>query len=354
MVKFAFDNVKISGISSVVPTKELCLLDDKNLYNGDEKRINRVIKSSGFLKRRITEKDVMTSDLCLEAAKDLINNLNVKKEEIDALLFLSYTPDYIMPATSYILHSKLGLSQNCICMDIPQACSGYEVGLYQAAMLINSGCKKVLMLVGDSFSKFSDMFIDNTAPVFGDAGTATLIEYDEKAEKSYFILNSDGTNYDALICKNGGFRNIPQKNDFYDNENYKYESKMDGGRIFDFTMANIAPSVQELLKFSKFKVEDIDLFVFHQANKFILQNIALKLGISQDKLNTDTLTNYGNQCGASIPCTISNIYGEDVSKNKKRCLLSGFGVGLSWASAIVSLDNIYCSKLVEYKEKKNE
>ena len=101
-------------------------------------------------------------------------------------------------------------------MDIPQACSGYEIGLYQASMLINSGCKKVLMLVGDSFSKFTDMFIDHTAPVFGDAGTATLIEYDVKAEKTYFILNSDGTNYDALICKNGGFRNIPNKNNFYD------------------------------------------------------------------------------------------------------------------------------------------
>lgn len=350
MVKFVFDNVKISGISSVVPSKELCLLEDKNLYNGDEKRINRVIKSSGFLKRRVTEQDIMTSDLCLQAAEDLIKNLKIQKEDIGALLFLSYTPDYIMPATSYVLHSKLGLSQDCICMDIPQACSGYEVGLYQASMLINSGCKKVLMLVGDSFSKFTDMFIDHTAPVFGDAGTATLIEYDEKAEKTYFILNSDGTNYDALICKNGGFRNCPKSDSFYDNKNYKYESKMDGGRIFDFTMANIAPSIQELLDFSKKNIDDIDLFVFHQANKFILQNIALKLGISIDKINTDTLTNYGNQCGASIPCTISNVYKDAVSKNKKRCLLSGFGVGLSWASAIVNLENIYCSDLIEYKE----
>ena len=112
MVKFAFDNVKISGISSVIPSKELCLLDDKNLYNGDEKRINRVIKSSGFLKRRVTESDIMTSDLCLQAANDLIIDLKIKKEEIDALLFLSYTPDYLMPATSYVLHNKLGLSKS--------------------------------------------------------------------------------------------------------------------------------------------------------------------------------------------------------------------------------------------------
>lgn len=347
MVKYAFQNVKIKGISSVIPKRELCLLDDPLLYNGDQKRINRVVKSSGFLKRRVTEERVMTSDLCLKAAEDLLSNLAVNRSEIDALLFVSYTPDYLMPATSYVLHNKLGLSQNCICMDIPQACSGYVMGLYQASMLINSGCKKVLLLVGDSFSKFTDMFIDHTAPVFGDAGTATLVEYDQAAEKSYFMINSDGTNYDALICANGGFRNVPKKDDFYDSQEYMYKAKMDGGRVFDFTMANIAPSIDELFEFSKISKDEIEHFIFHQANKFILQNIAIKLGVSADKISTETLTNYGNQCGASIPCTISNVYREDLSTNKRKCLLSGFGVGLSWASAILDLDNIYCSNLIE-------
>ena len=248
MVKYAFQNVKIRGISSVVPSKELCLLDDPLLYNGDQKRINRVVKSSGFLKRRVTEEEIMTSDLCLQAAKDLIMNLDINKSEIDALIFLSYTPDYLMPATSYVLHKRLGLSQDCICMDIPQACSGYVLGLYQASMLINSGCKKVLVLVGDSFSKFKDMFIDHTAPVFGDAGTATLVEFAEDTDKIYFAINSDSENYDALICKNGGFKNYPKKDDFYDDFSYKYYAKMDGGRVFDFTMANIAPSIDALFE----------------------------------------------------------------------------------------------------------
>lgn len=177
MPKTLFKNVKIAGISTVVPQKECCLLDNKELYGGNEKKINRVVKSSGFLNRRIADIDVMTSDMCLQAAKDLITNLKVDKSTIDAILFLSYTPDYLMPATSYVLHKKLGLSQNCLCMDIPQACSGYILGLFQASMLINSGYKRVLLLVGDSFSKFTDMFKDHTAPVFGDAGTATLVEY---------------------------------------------------------------------------------------------------------------------------------------------------------------------------------
>lgn len=349
MVKFAFRNSKISGISTVIPNNERCLLNEPNLYGGNKEKINRVINSSGFLKRRITGKET-TSDLCLQAANDLIKNLNLNINEIDALLFISYTPDYLMPATSYVLHKKLKLSQNCICMDIPQACSGYELGLYQAAMLINSGCKKVLLLVGDSFSKFRDMFKNNTAPVFGDAGSATLIEYDKDAEKMFFNINSDGKDFDALICENGGFRNPVKKNDFYKDEGYIYNSRMDGGRIFDFTMNNVAPNIEDLLNYARIPVSDIDEFVFHQANKFILENIARKLNIEPERISTKTLTNFGNQCGASIPCTISNILSEKVAKQNLKCLLSGFGVGLSWASAIVTFDKIYCSKLNNYKE----
>lgn len=349
MVKFAFENTRITGISTVIPNNERCLLDEPNLYEGNQKKINRVINSSGFFKRRITGNET-TSDLCLQAANNLIENLNIDVNEIDALLFISYTPDYLMPATSYVLHNKLGLSENCICMDIPQACSGYILGLYQASMMLNAGCKNVLLLVGDSFSKFSDMFKNNTAPVFGDAGSATLIKYDKDAEKMYFNINSDGKDFDALICENGGFRNPVKKNDFYENEDYTYNSRMDGGRIFDFTMNMVVPNIEELLEFANIKIENIDEFVFHQANKFILENIARKLNIAPKRISTETLTNYGNQCGASIPCTISNIYQEEASRNKNKCLLSGFGVGLSWASAIVTLDKIYCSKLNNYKE----
>ena len=353
MVKYAFDNVKIKGISSVIPNIEKNLLDEPNLYDGNQKKINRVINSSGFLKRRITDRET-TSDLCLQAAEDLISNLKINKEEIDAILFLSYTPDYLMPATSYVLHKKLGLSQDCICMDIPQACSGFILGLYQSAMLINSGCKKVLLLVGDSFSKFSDMFINNTAPVFGDAGSATLLEYNKNTEKIFFNINSDGGGYDALICENGGFRNIVKKSDFYENGEYKYNSKMDGGRIFDFTMNHVSSNIDELLAYAGCTVNNIDEFVFHQANKFILENIARKINIEPEKISSETLTNYGNQCGASIPCTISNTLSQKVSSQNIKCLFSGFGVGLSWASAILNLDNIYCSKLNEYKGEKYE
>lgn len=351
MVKSAIKNILIKGISTVIPTKELSLLDDKNLYNGDEKKINRVINSSGFLKRRITDEKTTTADLCEKAAIDLIEKLNIDKSTIDGLIFVSYTPDYLMPATSYVLHEKLGLSKNCMVMDMPQACSGYVLGLWQAGMMLNSGCKKILLLVGDSFSKFSDMFNNNTAPVFGDAGSATILEYKDGEPPIYFNINSDGKSYDSLICYNGGFRNPPKKEEFYEDGTYKYNSKMDGARIFDFTLAEIAPSIEEVLDFAKINKDNIDYFVLHQANKFILENIASALNIDKTKVPMETLSKYGNQCGASIPCTISDMLHKEVTTDKNKLLLCGFGVGLSWASAIVDLNKIYCSGIIEYGEK---
>lgn len=347
MVTSSFKNVKISGISTVVPTRECCILDDENLYNGNRKKIDRIINSSGFYNRRVADKDVMTSDMCLQAANDLIEKLKINRSSIDAILFLSYTPDYLMPATAYVLHKKLELSQNCLCMDIPQACSGYILGLFQASMLLNSGYKKVLLLVGDSFSKFSDMFRDHTAPVFGDAGTATILEYDESAKTIYFNINSDGSGYDSLICRNGGFRNIPTQGKFYQNGDFEYQAKMNGAEIFDFTMNNIAPSLKKLLEFSSQDKDDFDYYIFHQANKFILQNIARQLEIDENKMPIKTLSQFGNQCGASIPCTISDQLKNNIQS--KKVLMSGFGAGLSWASAIVCFnENMYCSKINEY------
>jgi len=347
MVKAFLNNVKIAGISTVIPSNEYSLKDDPNLYGGDEKKIERVIKSSGFEKRRVADKDVMSSDMCFLAAEDLIEKLNISRESIDGLLFISYTPDYFMPATSYVLHKRLGLSQNCVVMDIPQACSGFVLGLYQASMMINSGCKNVLVLVGDSFSKFQDMFINHTAPIFGDAGSATLLQYDELSTPIYFNINSDGRGYESLMCKNGAFRNPIGKDDFYEDGCFKYEATMDGGRIFEFTMNSIAPNIEELLSFAECQKDDIDYFVLHQANKFILENIARQLGIDVAKIPMETLSEYGNQCGASIPCAISDMLLDEVTTKKVKMLVSGFGVGLSWASAIISLDKIYCSTLKE-------
>jgi 3-oxoacyl-[acyl-carrier-protein] synthase-3 len=198
------------------------------------------------------------------------------------------------------------------------------------------------------------MFKNNSAPVFSDAGSASLIEYDKSAPKSYFNIYSDGNEYDSLMCSNGGFRNYPKKEDFYENGEYIYDSHMNGGRIFEFTIGNITPSILALLDFAQEDITNIDYFIFHQANKIILENIARQLNIDIDKMPMETISKYGNQCGASIPCTINDVLKEKVHNTNNRLLMSGFGVGLSWANAIINLDNAYCSGIKEYKENNNE
>lgn len=339
---------KILGVSCVIPKNSKSLRDEKNLYDGNSKKIERVIGSSGFLNRRVADANVTTSDLCFRAAEDLFSNLQINKSEIDALVFLSYTPDYLMPATSYVLHDRLGLSENCVCLDIPQACSGYEIGLYQAGCLIGNGCKNVLLLVGDTFSKFTDMFKNNSAPVFGDAGTATLITRCETANSWYFNIHTDSSGYDALICKNGGFRNPISKDMFYEDDSFRYEAGMDGARVFDFTMKRVKDSIFEIMNLSNISESELDFLVMHQANKMILENIANELNFSPDKVPIGTMTEFGNQCGASIPCTFSYKLNNKLQNQNNRVLLSGFGVGLSWATCVVDLNKIYCSELIEY------
>ena len=349
MVFVKLANTSIKGISSVVPTLELSLLDDPNLYDGNSQKIQRVIESSGFLKRRVADKTTTSADLCEQAANDLLKNLDIERKSIDGLLFISYTPDYLMPATSYVLHKKLKLSENCVVADIPQACSGFVFGLYQAAMMLNSGCKRVLLLVGDTFSKFTDMFRNHTAPVFGDAGTATLLEYDPMASSVYFNIKSDGNLHEALICKNGAFRNPVKKNAFYKDENYCYEAKMNGAQIFNFTLEKIAVSIEDVLRYANVTKSEIKTYILHQANKFIIKNIASQLKLSEDLFPMSTLTKYGNQCGASIPCAICDSLKERFSSGAGKTLFSGFGVGLSWISAVIDLNPIYCSPVLEYK-----
>lgn len=347
-------NIKITGLSAVVPARELSLTDDKDLYGGDKRRIERVIKSSGFLKRRVTDFNTTTADLCEQAALDLFQGLNENRESIDAVVFVSYTPDYLMPATAYVLHNKLGLSGHCLAMDMPQACSGYVLGLYQAGLLLNGGCKKVLLLVGDSFSKFSDMFRNRGAPIFGDAGSATLLEYDPDAEPMHFNIMSDSSRYDALICRNGGFRNPPMKDNFYEDDSFKYNAEMKGGEIFEFAIQKVAPFISELLNRANVKKNDIDYFVLHQANRCILENIALQLDIGMEKVPCDTLTHYGNQCGASVPCVLADKLSAEISSGSLSLLLSGFGVGLSAANVLLKTCPMYCSGLKVFKTEGEE
>lgn len=325
MAFITIENINILGISAAVPKKKITNTDSK------------FISTTGILERRIVSSNVCTSDLCFSAAEKIIEDLNIDKEDINVLIFVSQTPDYKLPVTSTILQHKLKLPQSCLCFDIPLGCSGFIYGLATISSLISSGkIKKGLLLVGDTISKTVQHGDQSTEPLFGDAGTATVLEYDVTAEPMLFDLGSDGEGYKTIIIPGGGSR---------DKSASEY-LVLDGMDVFNFGIIKMPKVINGFLSKYSLTVDQIDLFVFHQANKFMNDKIYKKLSIPESK-TLSSLTNFGNTSSATIPLTIITNQPEHIKKDKS-LLFCGFGVGLSWGTVFIKLTkNIHCSTLIE-------
>lgn len=350
-------NCKISGIVTVVPQIEKSIDDEIALYGGNEKQIQRIKKAVGLDKRRVTDKDTTSVDLCYQASIKLIEGLCINKTEIDGLIFVTQTPDHFQPSNAAIMHGRLGLEKICASFDINLGCSGYVYGLWMAHMMIASGtCKKVLLLAGDTISKYVNAKDRTTAPLFGDAGSATLVEKSEQVQPSFFSLHTDGSGHDFIKVPAGGFRcpsNSETATSIEDSEgNWRSQDDlhMNGGEVFNFSIKTEPAAITEILEYSEKIIDEIDFVVFHQANKYIITNIAKRLKLPLEKAPCETVSKYGNQSSASIPCTINDALNKQVATSQQQLILSGFGVGLSWASAIVNLENIFCPPVSIYNK----
>lgn len=347
-----FDNIAIKGISAVVPPKVI----NNKVYSKifTEQEIENTIKTTGIAERRFAEDNVCSSDLCFQAAEKLINEMSIDRKSIDVLIFLSQTPDYHQPATAPILQHRLGLGKHCASFDINLACSGYVYGLSTAFLYASQpSINNVLFLVGETLSKIISSEDKATSLLFGDGGTATLIGKTDKFISSYFSLNSDGSGSDVLKISGGGYRkkSSPETIEIitYDDGSKRSEEHlfMDGMEVFNFTMREVPKDIKAILKFSEIPIEEIDYIVFHQANKFMTDFFAKKLKYPIEKVPY-SLQRFGNTSAVSIPLTIVSEMIDNI-KNKK-IVLSGYGGGLSWGSAIINTQDIYISELGEYVE----
>lgn len=328
-----FYNTVIDSISSCVPKKELDLKKFGSVFGENE--VNKIINSTGISKVRVADHNLTASDLCEKAANHLLNNRKINRDEIGALIFVSQTRDYELPQTSQILQHKLGLSEDCVCYDLPIGCSGYIYGLYQSILIIESlSAKNVLLLVGDTNSRFVDQNDQKTKLVFGDAGTATLLT--EGKNKSYIILKGNGYGFKNLIIENGGYRK---------NRNSKEKFiKMDGLNVFNFTIDKVPKIINDIISYSSSEIEDINQFFFHQSNNFMLNHIYKKLKINTNNV-TCNLNKYGNTSGASIPLLLSeNTNGPSL----KKIILCGYGVGLSWGAFLSDFSKTNLYHPIEY------
>jgi 3-oxoacyl-[acyl-carrier-protein] synthase-3 len=350
MAFLSVNNISIKGIAACVPK-----FTESNLDYGwislQEREL--LIKTTGIKNRRIAADAVCTSDMCYESAEALIKEAKIDRNEIDILLFVSQSPDYFLPATSIILQDRLKLPKTTMAFDIQLGCSGYVYGLSVISNLMSSGqFKKGLLLVGDK-SSFSQSKKDkSTYPIFGDAGTATLLEYNGQAEKIDFNLQSDGAGYKSIIITDGGTRN-PYKSsseNLVEVEPGIIKSAknlvLDGVEVFNFSLREVVPNINGLLNYTNTTLDEYDYIVFHQANKLITETIRKKLKVAPEKVPY-SIHDYGNTSSASIPLTIVTQLGHLVKNNSLRLLLSAFGVGLSWGSARLKISDIVCPKLIE-------
>lgn len=349
MAFFEINNVCLRGIASCVPKKVENNTDYAGFCDGEAERF---IASTGVEQRRLVEGNTCTSDLCYHAAERLMQDLNWSKDEINCLVFVSQTPDYQLPATACILQERLQLNSECLALDISLGCSGWIYGLnVVASMLSASGLTKGLVLSGDTSSCRCSKNDKSTYPLFGDAGTATALEFNND-KKLKFHAATDGSGWEAIIIPDGGARNPITQDSFLVKttdpkiERNNLQLRLEGMDVFSFGISKAPQSVNGLLQYFKLDKDQIDYFLFHQANLFMNENIRKKLKLSKEKVPY-SLNNFGNTSSASIPLTITTQLKDKLYDSPKRIVACGFGVGLSWGSVYFETEEFVCSDLIE-------
>lgn len=336
----SLDGIVISGVCTVVPSKVLSTVDCK-LFENDE--ASKFEKLTGIRHRRVVDDETCSSDLCLDAAETLLSRLKWHKSEVDLIVMVTQSGDYPIPSTSITLQERLGLSTSVIAFDVNLGCSSYPNGIAIVGSLMKAlGLEKGLLIVGDTSSKLCSSEDKSTWPLFGDAGSATAISNIGSKDKIFFDFNSDGSGKEAIIIKSGGLasRNpcSPKSLDIQDISHGIRRSEshlqMLGTQVFSFAIKEVPNSINKCLERAGVSSDAIDYIVLHQANKLINSSIVKKTGFAEDKALT-SLSDYGNTSSVTIPLTLC--LHSDKLENGAKLVLSGFGIGLSWATCVLDL-----------------
>jgi len=302
--------IGIKNIGSYLPNSKKSNYDVLEKFEISESFVN---KKLGIKNVRVKDKLDETSDLCIKAYKYLDEKERIAKNEIECLIVVTQNPDYNLPHTSAIVHKKLGFSENCACFDISLGCSGYVYGLSAIkSFMQENNIKKGLLFTADPYSKIINPEDKNTSMLFGDGASVSLISDEPLFRLGKFSFGTIGERYESLISKNG-------------------ELHMDGFDIFSFASKYVPTDFEKVLNLNNISKDEVDYFVFHQGSKYIVDTLRKKLKLPKDKVLFD-IEDYGNTVSSSIPMILEKIIEED---KKMNIFVSGFGVGLSWASGIV-------------------
>ncbi|MEG2341379.1 MAG: ketoacyl-ACP synthase III [Odoribacter sp.] len=350
-----FQNKKITGILTVLPKREVTFEEEMGNYNFSTAKSMKLKMAMGYNKHRIVEEGVCVSDLCVYGLNYLFENNLLKKEDIGALLLVTQSPDHFMPATSNIIQGKAGLSTDTFCMDINQGCCGFVIGLMEAFMLLEQeAIKKVVLLNADVLSRKVSKRDRNSNPLTGDAASITIVERSEMPCVINGFLKMDGENAEALMIPAGGFRQptsmatAEMQEDAAGNFRSLENLVMKGDEVFNFVQREVPPMIEELLLQSGVGKEDIDWYMFHQPNRFMLNKLADKLGVPREKMPSNIVENFGNASGATIPTNICFNIGDHLKNHNYRFCLSGFGVGLTWGALLMNIGEVDFNEIIEF------
>ena len=356
MAYIQYEGVGITAMAAAVPKRVIKNREYTDVFSAQE--ANDIVDKTGIEERRFSDLETCSSDLCFAAAEKLIADNNINKEEIDLLVFISQTPDYRMPATACTLQHRLGLPNSTIAFDITLGCSAFLYGLSVVyGMMERSGLRKALLLDGETRSKVYSPRDRRSAFLFGDGGVAALIERDSKFGKSTFSLNTDGSRADLIMIPAGGYRHMSSAEtvvekvvDEFGNMRSDEQGYMRGGDVFNFVIREIPRDIKNTLAKVEKTVDNFDYIVFHQANNFINSYIMKKMKMDANKIPS-TIAKFGNTSSVSVPLTIVSEL-KDKLNGKNNLLLSAFGVGMTWATAIVPFKDCKLSDIVEVENGK--
>jgi 3-oxoacyl-[acyl-carrier-protein] synthase-3 len=312
------------GVIACVPEKQVSNERDYPWFDPSE--IRKITTMAGIKSRRVASADVCTSDLCTAAGRVLLERVGWDPSTVDALILVTQTADYVMPSSSCVIQHRLGLPATCAAFDVNLGCSAYVYGMWLAHSLIASGgCRRVVLMTGETPSKFIDPKDRTTALLFGDAGSATALEAvpSDESSSAYYVMMTDGAGGNHLIVSGGMFRNR-----FPENE-AELSLHMDGVQVFDFTRTRVPPLIENLFALSHTTPNDYTYFVFHQANQYLIKFIASKAGLDIARVPF-SIGDFGNTGAASVPLTLALAGAPAGTADHYGVMLLGFGVGLSW------------------------
>jgi 3-oxoacyl-[acyl-carrier-protein] synthase-3 len=352
-----FSGKKITDLIAIIPKQVSRFVDELDQYSFSREKSLKLMDIMGFREHRIAPDNITASDLCEYGFKILVREGALDPGSIDALIFVTHTPDHFIPPTSSILHGKLGLKEDCVCLDINHGCAGYIVGLQQAFLLLeNSAIKRVALLNGDTLSRKVGKRDRNSYPVVGDAGSVTIIENDITGDPIQVFLKNRGADAFALKIPAGAFRMPSNEStaiakDVGDGNFRSLDNlNMEGASVFAFVQSEVPKMVEQIVKEKPTSLESIDYFIFHQPNRFMLEKLADKIGVRRDKVPNNIVENFGNSNSVTIPVNLAyNLSTKLKDRVPLKLMLAGFGVGLTWGGLIWPLANLNFCALVEYE-----